>query len=1002
MRKKLFTFLLALVTSVGMSWATDPIVIPTNTEQSSYTQGDITITCSKPGDFSGFYLDKSENETATITNSGSSTISQIVLGIGWFPDDRSYVRANGAEPTNSSDPYSITFSNVNSNNVTLTITNGKIQISDVTITLADEGGSASSVTAARFVYNYDCQRSPAYPQAGSPCNLSGFSDPLVGYTGIGIRNKALGPWKLEFVGYYTPSNHYGCEYRVISAVNSYYPTLSDGEKEAKCLEVPIFRLWQYNLAAKEYQHASYGIICAYAGEANAQDHGALFISSESWGCFLTGHQHTSSFQISCENDLTTGMADLVAAASINDPELDAIQPIIVSIDAIGTVELTQFCKDQIEGSRAAYNALTDEQKAQITNYSTLVDAEAQWAALAAAAQPYADAVISLINAIPDPVVYTQDCKDKIDAAQAAYDALTDGQKILVTNADKLPQAHLDYINAAPSVNIVFRADNSNIKKVEDVTLPRAFATGDASSEMVSILKELYNLDEEYTMGYASSNSDAVVISNSWSNKSWTVSPFDGTARVTGSLSKVGSWGPQSFTVYISLELPPFGPAPTPTPSGDKLPGAFSVDASKVIYFSKGNLQYTGSWQFAANQWDVIGASQTDDNRDLFSWGTGDAPNWENNMGGDWRTLTKDEWKYLFLTRDNAATLFALGRVNDKKGVILLPDAWVLPDGASFNASSENGFEKMGSTYYDDDYTNDHFQDNTYTTEQWAVMESAGAVFLPAAGYRESSNSNIYYVGDMGYYWSATPNDDEAYYISFSSEYLGTQNYNTRNDGRSVRLVSETAPTPTPTDEQVPTNVDPDNSSYHYSTFFHSTQNYKLSNDGTQAFIADLSNNELVLTEIAHGEQVIPANTAVILRKTGSADPVVLVPTAENGVSINPEDNDLRGVDEATTLASLSINPLQCYVLSGKSHDETESGVGFYRIYGPTLKAHKAYVIFAGGSNNAPKKMRFVYGQATGIEDVQGNNVQSTKVIENGVLYIIRDGKTYNAMGQMVK
>jgi hypothetical protein len=60
------------------------------------------------------------------------------------------------------------------------------------------------------------------------------------------------------------------------------------------------------------------------------------------------------------------------------------------------------------------------------------------------------------------------------------------------------------------------------------------------------------------------------------------------------------------------------------------------------------------------------------------------------------------------------------------------------------------------------------------------------------------------------------------------------------------------------------------------------------------------------------------------------------------------------------------------------------------------------VKYAGGQNNAPKKMRFVYGQATGIEDVQGNNVQSTKVIENGVLYIIRDGKTYNAMGQIVK
>ena len=221
--KKLFTFLLALAASVGMSWATDPIVIVTNTSQSSYTQGDITITCSKPGDGEGFYLDKNDNETATITVSGSSTISQIELGIGWFPDDRSYVRANGAEPT-SSDPYSITFTNVNSNNVTLTITNNKIQIRDVTITLADEGGSASSVTAARFLYNYDCQRSPAFPKVNNACSLSGFRDPYEGYKGYRNGNIALGPWKIEFVAYYTPSNNYDCASQVSSA--AYFPSLA--------------------------------------------------------------------------------------------------------------------------------------------------------------------------------------------------------------------------------------------------------------------------------------------------------------------------------------------------------------------------------------------------------------------------------------------------------------------------------------------------------------------------------------------------------------------------------------------------------------------------------------------------------------------------------------------------------------------------------------------------------------------------------------------------------
>ncbi len=205
------------------------------------------------------------------------------------------------------------------------------------------------------------------------------------------------------------------------------------------------------------------------------------------------------------------------------------------------------------------------------------------------------------------------------------------------------------------------------------------------------------------------------------------------------------------------------------------------------------------------------------------------------------------------------------------------------------------------------------------------------------------------------------------------------------------------------DYSVATNVDPEDPVVYYSTFYSSNYSYKLMDDGTVAFIAKISNGDLVLTQIAEGEQVIPAGTAVIFRKTGSSLPVGLRDTEENNTSFDPADNDLEGVNVATPVTDIpGLTVDNCYVLSGKSHDETVSGVGFYKIYGNTLKQHKAYVKYAGSSNNAPKKMRFVYGQATGIEDVQGNNVQSTKVIENGVLYIIRDGKTYNAMGQMVK
>ena len=203
-------------------------------------------------------------------------------------------------------------------------------------------------------------------------------------------------------------------------------------------------------------------------------------------------------------------------------------------------------------------------------------------------------------------------------------------------------------------------------------------------------------------------------------------------------------------------------------------------------------------------------------------------------------------------------------------------------------------------------------------------------------------------------------------------------------------------------EEVATNVDPENPGvYYYSTFYHSTQKYALTNDGTVAFVADLSGSDLVLTEIAEGTDVIPANTAVIFRKTGSDEPVALTPTDAEPVSVTA-NNDLEGVDAETAVTAIDgLTTANCYVLSGTN----EYGVGFYRINSDNLKAHKAYVKYSGTQNNAPRRMRFVFEQentTTGMENVQGDNVQSTKVLENGVLYIIKNGVRYNAQGQAVK
>ena len=49
-----------------------------------------------------------------------------------------------------------------------------------------------------------------------------------------------------------------------------------------------------------------------------------------------------------------------------------------------------------------------------------------------------------------------------------------------------------------------------------------------------------------------------------------------------------------------------------------------------------------------------------------------------------------------------------------------------------------------------------------------------------------------------------------------------------------------------------------------------------------------------------------------------------------------------------------------------------------------------------------KNFSIAYPKATGCENVYGTDVELRKVIENGVLFIYRDGKVYNVQGQLVK
>ena len=288
------------------------------------------------------------------------------------------------------------------------------------------------------------------------------------------------------------------------------------------------------------------------------------------------------------------------------------------------------------------------------------------------------------------------------------------------------------------------------------------------------------------------------------------------------------------------------PAATVTVAG-VLPGLFSVNAGKKVQFAQGNVQYQPStkiWRFADNQYDIVGDEETgnvytgstkSNNNlikskvypgwlDLFGWGTGNNPteykdnpnlylpfvDWGKNAfvtGGNkadlWRTLSAEEWTYLFDKRQNATQLRGQAVVNGVRGYVLLPDAWAAPAGLTFKPNPNN------------------FTANTYTVQQWAKMEQAGVVFLPAASYR--TIVNMLPPEEEGCYWTSSwynKEEDEAAYMWFYSKGAGPSTPRMVHNGQSVRLVlnmnqvakpapkvisqqPSTLPAPTPKQEEQP-------------------------------------------------------------------------------------------------------------------------------------------------------------------------------------------------------
>ena len=176
--------------------------------------------------------------------------------------------------------------------------------------------------------------------------------------------------------------------------------------------------------------------------------------------------------------------------------------------------------------------------------------------------------------------------------------------------------------------------------------------------------------------------------------------------------------------------------------------------------------------------DLIGSSAN------YDWGVYNPIMNGGNTSGKWRTLSLEEWNYVFNLRSTTSGIrYAKANVANTDGVILLPDGWEKPESISIVCPG-------------------NFQTNIYNLDEWDLLEESGAVFLPIGGTRYNTDIDYSGSGSMrGAYWSVTnayqPDNTNLAGYAYNLYLRGNAYPNCIVDqhlrGSSVRLVQDANP-----------------------------------------------------------------------------------------------------------------------------------------------------------------------------------------------------------------
>lgn len=488
-------------------------------------------------------------------------------------------------------------------------------------------------------------------------------------------------------------------------------------------------------------------------------------------------------------------------------------------------------------------------------------------------------------------------------------------------------------------------------------------------------------------------------------------------------------------------------------------GIFSVAADKQIEFAPGNLQFhTGdsTWRFASQQYNYVGKQNIELGNpefkgwiDMFGWSststyfgvnpsndnntyTGDFVDWGTLFEGeDWYTLSKDEWNYLLNTRTNAANLQQIAMVDTTLGILLFPDNWVMPEGCTP--------KDMTHQYEEEEYQDYNYDYKLYTLEQWLTIEAAGAIFLPAAGRRTGGYGNMInydqqtetrpdYLVNGGfyrwfdndnhycYYWSSSINENNNAYYIINCKPLGNDTYTIAQPqiwgekgryGQSVRLAREYVPRYTvTTSDNTDSNEPLTTGAGEYKEGAEATVTAVKETEGWAFFC--WKENDSIVSYSADYTFTVEGNVELVAVYS------IIIEAAVTDMTFNQETATITGTAQLPT-GTLQANLIlgegegmmfmlaensTLTLINGESTQEITIIEGAVMILTENLVV--AFIEAKWGDTLARITLEMTNtGSTTDVDNIT-TSAAPVKMIENGQVFIIRNGVKYNVQGATIK